>query len=101
MTEMKYRKVALKDLAPALRGQVLVFDCPCDNFGKDGKCFGRIRIPISPEPKGWDLKPDTSFEAGNMTLTPSISIIPTGIPIGSFCAGWHGYLTNGIMEPCE
>ena len=93
------KKIPLKDLDPRMSGNVLVFDCPCGLNGQEGKCFGKIRIPILPEPKGWKLE-SGSFEAGDMTLSPSILIYPTGNPVGSFCAGWHGFLRKGIMEPC-
>lgn len=79
--------------------RVLVFDCPCSLHGQDGKCFGKIRIPLSPEPNGWNVV-SGSFKDDNLSLTPSILISPTGDPVGSFCAGWHGYLTNGEMVPC-
>ena len=82
-----------KDIGP---GRVLTFECPCTLHGVDGKCFGRIRIPILPEPNGWTLV-GGSFDQGNMTLSPSIFIHSTGDPAGSYCAGWHGYLRNGEL----
>ncbi len=93
--------IPLKDLEPKDigPGRVLVFECPCTNHGIEGKCFGRIRIPILPEPNGWKLE-SGSFAKGNMTLSPSILIHPSGDPVGSFCAGWHRFLRNGVLEPC-
>ena len=91
--------IPLKDLAPKMTEHFLVFECPCVNHGKEGKCFGRIRIPILPESKGWRLESGTLTD-GDLTLSPSILIYPTGDPVGSFCAGWHGFLRNGILESC-
>ena len=89
--------MTLASLEPRMAGRVLSFECPCSLHGIDGKCFGRIRIPILPEANGWNLE-SGSFVDGDMTLTPSILIHPTGDPVGSYCAGWHGYLRNGTLE---
>jgi len=89
----------LTELNPRFQDSVLVFDCPCKFFDQEGKCFGRIRIPVKPKENGWDLVSGSSVE--DLTLSPSILIHPSGDPVGSFCAGWHGYLRNGRMEECS
>ena len=58
--------------------RVLVFDCPCSLYGQDGKCFGRIRIPLKPMHNGWDVTAGSTIE--DITLQPSVLIHPTGEP---------------------
>ena len=91
--------IPLKDLDPKWDGNFLLFDCPCELHGVEEKCGGRIRLPVLPEDNGWKLE-SGAFAEENLTLSPSIRIHATGNPVGSYCAGWHGFLRNGIMEPC-
>lgn len=97
----------LTELTPAFKDNVLVFDCPCDRCrdireNPDAQrnqywCDGRVRIPIAPQPHGWNLVSGEYPET--ITLQPSIRI-GLGKSHGG-CDGWHGYLTNGVLVACE
>lgn len=99
----------LTDLDPTLTNNVLVFDCPCsrckdirDNPNEDRNarfCDALIRIPILPEKNGWTLTSGTFPET--ITLQPSILIGSSAKNHLGGCEGWHGYLTNGVLVPCE
>ena len=85
--------------------KVLVFNCPCPRFevdGPDRACFGRIRLYLRFEgdPPTDKMTWDASGEFPNLTLKPSVNIHPSGEPVGSYCAGWHGFITNGELKSC-
>jgi hypothetical protein len=99
----------LTDLDPRFEHNILVFDCPC-NRCKDLRenpneernkvwCDARIRIPILPEPNGWELTVGTFPET--ITLMPSIRIGEASKNKLGGCEGWHGHLTNGYLIACD
>lgn len=99
----------LTELNPRLKGDILVFECPC-NRCKDIRehpeaeanklfCDGLIRIPILPQPNGWSHSGGEFPET--ISLQPSILIGNSAKNKNGGCEGWHGYLTNGILTACE
>lgn len=99
----------LTELDPRLENNVLVFNCPCnrckdireDHEAERNKIFvdAMIRIPILPQPNGWN-KAGGEFPE-TISLTPSILIGTPGKNNMGGCEGWHGYLTNGVLMACE
>lgn len=84
------------DSVPRREGIGVIFDCPCGNHEEEHRCYIPFANPIdggpSVEPRGWQR---TGADLETMSLTPSIlrSIDKGG-------CGWHGFLRNGVFEPC-
>lgn len=66
----------------------LLFGCPgCGRFGSI--VVSSPKNPISPS---WDLVSGNLDDPKSLTIAPSINCVG--------CCGWHGYLRNGVFEPC-